>query len=101
MKRRRVSATLCYMEQVGVRELRQNLSVYLRRVAAGESLQVTERGRPVALLGPLPERSPLDDLIARGRVRPAVGRLADLPPPLEAGAMSVSEALRDLRSDER
>ena len=39
---------------VGVRELRQNLSVYLRRVEAGESLPVTDRGRPVALLGPLP-----------------------------------------------
>ncbi|HXI18655.1 MAG TPA: type II toxin-antitoxin system prevent-host-death family antitoxin [Chloroflexota bacterium] len=39
---------------VGVRELRQNLSVYLRRVEAGETLRVTDRGRPVALLGPLP-----------------------------------------------
>jgi prevent-host-death family protein len=34
------------MDRVGVRELRQNLSVYLRRVARGESLEVTERGRP-------------------------------------------------------
>ena len=41
-------ATLCYMERVGVRELRQNLSVYLRRVGAGQTLEVTERGRPVA-----------------------------------------------------
>jgi len=37
-----------------VRELRQNLSVYLERVVAGETLRVTDRGRPVALLVPLP-----------------------------------------------
>jgi prevent-host-death family protein len=41
------------MERVGVRELRQNLSVYLRRVRRGEKLEVTERGRPVAILQPL------------------------------------------------
>lgn len=37
---------------VGVRELRQNLSRYLDRVRAGESLVVTERGREVARLIP-------------------------------------------------
>jgi len=37
---------------VGVRELRQNLSRYLDRVKAGESLTVTERGREVARLIP-------------------------------------------------
>ena len=39
-------ATVCYMrakrKQVGVRELRQNLSVHLRKVRAGETLEVTE-----------------------------------------------------------
>ncbi len=47
-------ATLCYMAQdpsrVGVRELRQNLSVYLDRVKRGESLTVTEHGQIVAVL---------------------------------------------------
>lgn len=41
---------LAHMESVGVREVRQNASVYLRRVAAGEQICVTDRGRPVALL---------------------------------------------------
>src|SRR5919201_1885089 len=36
------------MDRVGVRELRQNLSVYLRRVRRGEALEVTERVRRVA-----------------------------------------------------
>ncbi len=39
--------------QVGVRELRQNLSRYLRRVGAGEHFEVTERNVPVAILAPL------------------------------------------------
>src|SRR6266511_762796 len=42
-------------ERVGVRELRQNLSRYLRRVERGERLEVTERGKPVAVLGPVDE----------------------------------------------
>ena len=42
-------------ETVGVRELRQNLSVYLRRVKEGETLAVTERGQVVAQLTPAPE----------------------------------------------
>src|SRR4051794_14098800 len=58
---------LCVMERVGVRELRQNLSVYLRRVRRGESLEVTERGEPVAVLQPSPStRDPLTALAARG-----------------------------------
>ena len=47
---------MCYMRyrsgEIGVRELRQNLSVYLRRVKAGETLEVKERGHRVAVLSP-------------------------------------------------
>jgi prevent-host-death family protein len=92
-------------DRVGVRELRQNLSVYLKRVAAGETLEVTEHGRPVAVLAPLPaRRGLLEQMIADGRAIPARGRLEDLPPPrpLPPGAtMTISEALAMLRDDER
>src|SRR5712691_4039806 len=58
---------LCVMERVGVRELRQNLSVYLRRVRRGETLEVTERGQPVATLQPIVDPDdPLSRLEARG-----------------------------------
>jgi prevent-host-death family protein len=40
------------MEQIGVRELRQQAGRYLARVATGETIEVTDRGRPVALLVP-------------------------------------------------
>ena len=56
-------------ESVGVAELRQNLSAYLRRVSKGERLVVTDRNRPVAELGPAPSTGrDLDRLIAEGRV---------------------------------
>lgn len=60
------------IERVGVRELRQNLSVYVERVVAGESLEVTDRGRAVAMLVPLrPGATLVDRLISSGRAIPA------------------------------
>ncbi|HTV80542.1 MAG TPA: type II toxin-antitoxin system prevent-host-death family antitoxin [Steroidobacteraceae bacterium] len=44
------------MRSAGIRELKNRLSEYLRRVRAGESVQVTDRGEIVAELTP-PGRS--------------------------------------------
>ena len=118
-------ATLCYMitpptqtaypsrsehddgesvARVGVRELRQNLSVYLRRIEAGETLEVTEHGRPVARLAPLPPRrlNALDRLIADSRAIPGRGgNLADLGPPPDIGpGPSLSDLLREMRDED-
>jgi prevent-host-death family protein len=99
---------MCYMsgterktQQVGVRELRQNLSRYLRLVAEGERFEVTEHNLPVAVLGPLPGRSSaLERLIAEGRIVPARLDLAELGPPLELPReMSISEALAAQREE--
>jgi prevent-host-death family protein len=93
---------LCVMERVGVRELRQNLSVYLRRVRRGEALEVTERGRPVATLQPLDQiDDPLARLEARGLVvRRGKGNLAQLPPPQKVKLdRPLSEILEELRED--
>ena len=93
---------LCVMERVGVRELRQNLSVYLRRVRRGETLEVTERGEPVALLQPIVAA---DDrfarLEARGiSLRRGAGNLADLSPPARIKLdRPLSEVLDKLRED--
>jgi prevent-host-death family protein len=88
-------------QQVGVRELRQNLSQYLERVAAGERFEVTDRNLPVAILAPLPGRSAaLERLIADGRVVPARLDLAKLGPPAERPHdMSISEALAEQRRE--
>ena len=76
------------MERVGVRELRQNLSVYLRRVTGdGETLEVTERGVPVAVLAPLPNlEDPIAVLAARGLVSQCASvDHRSFPQPLPAG----------------
>jgi prevent-host-death family protein len=52
------------MATVGVRELKNRLSKYLRRVAGGERITVTDRGQPVAVLAP-PETPPDDEVIRR------------------------------------
>jgi prevent-host-death family protein len=85
---------------VGVAELRQNLSRYLRRVQRGERLLVTDRNRPVAELGPPPTTgAALDRLIAEGRVtRPA---RRGLPEPLELSGdpHALSRALDEIRGE--
>lgn len=83
-----------------MRELRQNLSVYLRRIASGETLEVTERGRPVAILAPLPEAStPLGRLIVSGCAEAPVGDLLELGPPDGPISTRLSEALADERAE--
>lgn len=92
-----------YMDSVGIRELRQNLSVYLRRVVTGEALRITEHGRPVALLAPLASGDhPLADLVAAGKVTPAQARLEQLPPPLVIApdAPTLSEILQQMRDED-
>jgi prevent-host-death family protein len=85
-------------ETVGVAELRQNLSLYLRRVSKGERLVVTDRNRPVAELGPAPSTgAELDRLIADGKVSPP--RRSSLPEPLEIDGdpQTLSRALEEVR----
>jgi prevent-host-death family protein len=94
---------MCYMgKRVGVRELRQNLSVYLKRVTAGETLEVTERNRAVAVLAPLDEAStPLERLIASGRTSAPVGDLRRLGLPRGRVSRRLSRALRAARGERR
>ncbi len=87
---------------IGIRELRQNASRYLRLVEErGEPIEITDRGRPVALLTPLPTRSRYEQLVASGRIRR--GRGGPLPPPVPAkpGEKPLSEILEEMRADER
>jgi prevent-host-death family protein len=97
---------MCYMRhrkgEVGVRELRQNLSVYLRRVKAGHTLDVRERGARVAVLAPAKGRSTvLERLIEAGRATAPKGDLLALGRPLgRRPSRRASRALARLR-DER
>ncbi|MEA2182396.1 MAG: hypothetical protein QOF69_1581 [Solirubrobacteraceae bacterium] len=87
------------MERIGVRELRQHASRYLDRVKAGETVEVTERGRLVALLVPPdPATSARQRLIASGRLIPATRPFA-VPRrvPAQAGAPDTGTVLEELR----
>jgi prevent-host-death family protein len=90
--------------RVGVRELRQNLSVYLERVVAGERFEVTDRGSVVAMLIPIPPAATLvERLVAEGRATPATRDGRALPPlrgkiPADLGKR-LQQALQASRED--
>jgi prevent-host-death family protein len=90
------------MKSIGIRELRQHASRYLRDVERGETIEVTDRGRPVARIVPTGEGGVIERLIAAGRLRP--GQRAPLesdPLTPAAGVELPSETLRGDRADER
>jgi prevent-host-death family protein len=91
------------MTTVGIRELRQRASELLRRVADGQTIEITDHGRPVALITPYPDGGPLERLRSNGEIEPAEGSLDDLPPPLRLapGQRPPSRELADLRQYDR
>ena len=89
------------MTSVGVRELRQNASELLRRVERGETIEITDRGRPVAVLAPLPSGGALERLKAGGEIESPATSTGELPGPVvSVGTELPSVALGGLRSDE-
>ncbi len=88
------------MDRIGVRELRQHASRYLARVAGGETIEVTDRGRPIALLVPV-ESDQWEALLASGRVRSPSdkGDVLD-EAPSDYGIDAAAE-LAAMRDDER
>ena len=90
---------------VGIRELRQRASAILKRVTAGEVVEVTEHGHPIARIVPL-RRTALDQLVAEGRATEAEGDLLELMdelhlPAAASGRLTPTAALAELRGDER
>ena len=85
------------MSEVGIRALKQNASAVVADAAAGETVTITDRGRPVAQMTAIPT-SRLDALIGAGRARPPRRTVADLPVP-EPGP-DLSAALAEMRDAE-
>ena len=89
------------MTRIGVRELRQHASRYLERVKLGEVVEVTERGKLVALLvSPTTAMTERDELIASGHLVPA-RRPFRLPErrPVAPGQATGTEVLTEQRHD--
>ena len=90
------------MRSIGIRELRQHASRYLRDVERGETIEITDRGRPVARIVPTAEGGAVERLTAAGRLRPARHpQLAAAPLEPAAGVTLPSETLLGDRADER
>jgi prevent-host-death family protein len=86
------------MSEVGIRALKQNASAVVSAVEAGDSVVITDRGRPVALMTPIPT-SRIGQLITSGRARPPKRSITEIDPPV-AGP-SLSTELERMRNDER
>jgi prevent-host-death family protein len=89
------------MDRIGIRELRLNLSAAIRRVRQGETIEITDRGRPVGRLTPVPETEGMvDRLVAEGRLISARRPRSPLPEPVAPIAPgSVEEVMSELRRD--
>lgn len=85
-------------QTAGIRELKQNASAVVAQVVAGESVTITDRGRPVAQIVPL-HATALERKLQAGIARAAKGSLAKLPTP-EPGP-NLSGAVIESRASER
>jgi prevent-host-death family protein len=92
------------MRSVGLKTLKNKLSEYVRLVAGGETVLVTDRERVVAeLVPPRESRSPLlsdallADAVRRGWITPAL--LGSGPPPPNRPVAPLSEILQELEAD--
>jgi prevent-host-death family protein len=70
--------------EVGIRELRDGLSGYLRQVRDGHTLTITDHGRPIARISPVGSPTTLERLIAEGRVSRATSPRSTPPEPIPA-----------------
>jgi prevent-host-death family protein len=77
---------------MGIRELRDNLTKTIRRVRAGETIEITHDGEPVALLTPV-GTTRLERLLARPDITPAVPLDRPIEPLPQTGPLSASEIL--------
>lgn len=91
------------MRSVGVQDLRLHAGELVAAVAQGEIIEILDRGRPVAVLAPVPQVGALQQLRASGHVTASRGSVDDLPEPLilPKGAPMPSSTLARLRADER
>ena len=91
------------MERIGVRELNQNTSQVLARVSGGETVEIADRGHPIARLVPVSDdRLTLVRLVASGRaIAPAGGGPVPLPPKPGGEDVDVAATLAAMRDGER
>jgi prevent-host-death family protein len=86
------------VEQIGIRELRQHASKWIEKVKSGASIQITDRGRPVARLMPVNSTDlERDALTAAGLLIPA----ATPRTAFDASDLIVGQALTPILDEQR
>jgi prevent-host-death family protein len=81
---------------IGIRELKARLSEFVERAARGEMIRVTERGRPKAVLGPIPGRLRLEEGVSEGWIRPGSGA-----PPGPVRRVPASISVQEILDEDR
>ena len=106
-------ASLPESATVGIRALKQNASAVVARAAAGETLTITDRGRPIARLLPLERKSRIQEMIDAGQITMPDRNLLDIirekrldggyapPVTLRGDGPSLTDTLLAMREDER
>ncbi len=91
------------MKRIGIRELRQNATAYIRLVQGGARVEIANRGEAVALLVPVVPGGTLEQLGASGRLTPDGGDVLALgpPPPPTRGKVGPGAARAQSRDAER
>jgi prevent-host-death family protein len=87
------------MRTVGLKSLKNKLSEYVRLAAAGETIVITDRDRPVAEIGP-PRSSvtPFEERgVREGWLKPA--RIRDGTPPPRRPMVPFDQLMRELDQD--
>ena len=98
----RICSIVCFVERVGIQELRKNLSAYLAKVKTGSAFTVTHRGKPVAILKPLTKAEDVwQQLIDDGVVVPADGHWSEIEQPaVEVDSnRTTSKYFQEMRED--
>lgn len=90
---------MLHMASIGVRELRQNASVYLARVVQGEVIDVTSRGKVIARLVPA-EQSEWQRLVTAGQITEGSGDSLEILEPLDRPEAELSLELSRQRAEE-
>jgi prevent-host-death family protein len=89
--------------EVGIRELKAKLSEFVERASKGETIRVTARGRPRALLTPIPGAGGRPPALERGIREGWITARKRAPSPISRprfkGRITVAEALAEDRGD--
>lgn len=84
------------METIGIRELKENLSRYMKKVKTGEKILVTDRKKEIAVILPLEKQAKEENifrLIRRGAASWSGGKPAGIPKRIVSRGKSVSGAV--------